>query len=145
MLQKPQFLVHSLPIARNVAVLFDQHSIKLGHLASSHTVWSLCSFKREPVSLMILPFGIGLWSQEGNLPRLTALSESSLSGFSGRMLRRVFLIAGAGLNWSSFSMLSLSLQFLCSIVKRCSIGNHSSFEPRFCHRGVGMDGLYQSF
>ena len=38
MLQNPQLRVHSFPITKNVAVFFDQHSKRLGHFASSHTV-----------------------------------------------------------------------------------------------------------
>src|SRR3990170_8139914 len=37
-LQKPQFLVHTSPSIRNVAVGFEKHSPIFGHRALSHTV-----------------------------------------------------------------------------------------------------------
>lgn len=63
--QNAQFLVHTSPMIKKVAVRDEKHSIRLGHLALSHTVCKPRVRRMLVTSLRFLPERMGRRNQRG--------------------------------------------------------------------------------
>ena len=73
----------------NVAVRSDQHSMRLGHLALSHTVSSFSSSISRAVKWSPFPLGMFFFSQRGKrLGHIGQRDDRKRSGGAGRVHAR---------------------------------------------------------